>query len=202
MHISLILKHFKDLEDFLDNWDAPAVDKDAKPAPKKKAAKPKAEKVPVADKAPEAQPFIEAIKENLDVNIIPYIEAHPETTFTIFFPPYSILYWDCVNNRKELDVVIEKYRFMCEYLSAYKNVEIFFFQNNEEIICNLNNYADYTHYSPKICEYMVQCFADGSHKVTTDDYGTTMENVEKELEVLYDLTSDYDYEAIWDDWYN
>lgn len=30
----LILKHFKDLEDFLDNWDAPAVDKDAKPAPK------------------------------------------------------------------------------------------------------------------------------------------------------------------------
>lgn len=160
------------------------------------------EKVPVADKAPEAQPFIEAIKENLDVNIIPYIEAHPETTFTIFFPPYSILYWDCVNNRKELDVVIEKYRFMCEYLSAYKNVEIFFFQNNEEIICNLNNYADYTHYSPKICEYMVQCFADGSHKVTTDDYGTTMENVEKELEVLYDLTSDYDYEAIWDDWYN
>lgn len=160
------------------------------------------DRVPVADKAPESAEFIDAIGKNLDVNIIPYIEQHPETTFTIFFPPYSILYWDGVNNRKELDVVIEKYRYMCERLSEYKNVEIFFFQNNEDIICNLNNYADYTHYSPKICEYMVQCFADGSHKVTAETMDETRENVERELEILYNLTSNYDYDAIWDDWYN
>ncbi len=160
------------------------------------------ERAPIAQKSPETQSFIDAIGMNLDANIIPYIEEHPETTFTIFFPPYSILYWDCVMNRKELDIVIEKYRYMCERLSEYENVEIFFFQNNEEIICNLNNYADYTHYSPKICEYMVQCFADGSHRVTADNLQTTMENVEKELLILQKLASEYDYEAIWDDWYN
>jgi len=160
------------------------------------------EKIPVADKAPEATEFIKAIEKNLDANIIPFIEGHPETTFTIFFPPYSILYWDGVTNRKELDVVVEKYRYMCRRLSEYENVEIFFFQNDPEIICNLNNYADYTHYSPQICEYMVQCFADGTHKVTADNLEATMENVEKELAILHALASEYDYDSIWDDWYN
>lgn len=156
----------------------------------------------VVDKAPEAKEYIEAIGKNLDVNIIPYIEAHPETTFTIFYPPYSILYWNDVCNRKELPVVIEKYRYMTERLSQYDNVEIFFFQNNEEIICNLNNYADYTHYHPQICEYMVQCFADGSHRVTGSTLQETMDNTRKELDLLYELASEYNYEAIWDDWYN
>ena len=65
----------------------------------------------------------------------------------------------------------------------------------EDIICDLNNYADYTHYSPKVCEYMVQCFADNNCRVDES-------NLDEEIEKLYDLTSDYDYDAIWDDWYN
>ena len=143
----------------------------------------------------EATQFLNAIEQNLDINIIPYIEAHPETTYTLFYPPYSILYWNDVKNRNELEVVMEKYRFMSEKLLQYDNVELFFFQNDENIICNLNNYADYTHYSPAVCEYMVQCFADSEHKVT-------MDNFEEEIRILYDLTSNYEYEHIWDDWYN
>ena len=42
---------------------------------------------------------------------------------------------------------------------------------------------------------MVKCFANGERRVT-------MENLEEELAVLYELAIDYDYEAIWDDWYN
>lgn len=140
-------------------------------------------------------PYLERIEENLETNILPYIEAHPETTFTCFYPPYSILYWNNVVRAKELDLVIEKYRTMTEKLLEYENVEIFFFQNQEEIICNLFNYADYTHYHGRICEYMVKSFADGSHRVT-------MDNLEEELEVLRTLASDYDYEAIFEDWYN
>lgn len=139
--------------------------------------------------------FDEALEANLSTNIIPYIEAHPETTFTCFYPPYSILYWNDVNNRNELEAVIQKYRYMTKRLLAYDNVEIYFFQNNEEIISNLNNYADYTHYHGRVCEYMVGCFANGEHRVT-------MDNLEEELESLQRLASEYDYESIWDDWYN
>lgn len=148
-----------------------------------------------AEVAPDTELFLEGIEENLSVNIIPYIESHPETTFTVFYPPYSILYWYNVCREKGLEAVIEKYRYMSERLLAYDNVELFFFQNQEEIICNLNNYADYTHYHGRICRYMVECFENGQCRVTLD-------NLEEELEKLYQLAANYDYEAIWDDWYN
>lgn len=148
-----------------------------------------------AEEATEADFYLEAIEANLRANICPYIEAHPETTFTIFYPPYSILYWNDVMRKQELEAVIAKYEYMTKRLLEYENVEIFFFQNREEIICNLNNYADYTHYHGRVCEYMVQCFASGKHRVTN-------ENLQEELKILYDLASTYDYEAIFDDWYN
>ena len=152
------------------------------------------EEAPKEKSGATADEFIDAIGKNLDVNIIPYIEAHPETTFTVFYPPYSILYWNDVCNRGELDIVMEKYRYMSGRLLEYDNVELYFFQNRKDIICNLNNYADYTHYSPKICNYMAQCFADGECRVTK-------QNLEEEIDLLYELTNDYDYPAIWDNWY-
>ena len=139
---------------------------------------------------PPAQTYIDAIEKNLDTNIMPYIEAHPETTFTVFYPPYSILYWNDVNMRHGLDTVIEKYRYMTERFLEMRNVQVYFFQNNEEIVCDLNNYADYTHYSPAVCEYMIQCFCSGEHKVTKD-------NLEEELEHLRQMASEYDYEKLW-----
>jgi len=153
------------------------------------------EPAPIAEAAPDTQGFIDRIAANLEVNIIPYIEAHPETTFTIFYPPYSILYWNDVCRGKELETVIEKYRYMTQTLLGYENVEVYFFQNREEIICDLNNYADYTHYHGRICKYMVECFANKDCRVT-------MKNLEQELDRLYQLASTYDYEAIFDDWYN
>lgn len=150
---------------------------------------------PEKEEEPQIEPYLERIEKNLETNILPYIEAHPETTFTCFYPPYSILYWNNVVRAKELKLVIEKYRTMTERLLEYENVEVFFFQNREEIICNLNNYADYTHYHGRICEYMVNAFAEGKHRVTKD-------NLEQELEILYNLASEYDYEEIFEDWYN
>ena len=142
-----------------------------------------------------ADQYIKGIEANLSANIIPYIEEHPETTFHIFYPPYSILYWYDVVRQNELEAVMEKYRYMTERLLAYENVEVYFFQNQEDVICNLNNYADYTHYHGRICYDMVKCFANGDHRVTLD-------NLDEELNSLYELASGYDYEAIWDDWYN
>ena len=142
-----------------------------------------------------AEEFIPAIEENLSQNICPYIEEHPETTFYIFYPPYSILYWNDVTREKELDAVLRKYEYMTQRLLQYDNVEVYFFQNQEDIICNLNNYADYTHYHGRICQYMVQCFASGERRVTT-------QNLRDELHTLDALVRDYDYDAIFDDWYN
>jgi len=139
--------------------------------------------------------YINAIKDNLEINIIPYITAHPETTFTIFYPPYSILYWNDVCNREEASIVMEKYRYMTTRLLEYDNVEVYFFQNQKDIICDLNNYADYTHYHPRVCEYMADCFSEDKCKVDEN-------NLEGQINEFYEFITGYDYDSIWDDWYN
>lgn len=142
----------------------------------------------IADTTP-AEEYIAGIEANFSANIIPYIEAHPETEFTIFYPPYSILYWYDAKRQDKIDTIVKKYDYMTRRLLEYDNVEVFFFQNQEDIICNFDNYADHTHYSPEICNYMVDCMADGTRRVTLD-------NLEEELELLSNLAKFYDYDSI------
>lgn len=139
--------------------------------------------------------FNEAVEKNLEVNIIPYIEAHPETEFYIFYPPYSILFWNDAVRQKELDAVIGRLEYMTERLLPYENVHIFSFLGEEDIIHNLNNYADYIHYHKNVCRYITECFADGDCELTEHDY-------RKKFADLKRMAQEHDYESIWDDWYD
>lgn len=151
-----------------------------------------------AEEKKEALPedaFIEAVEANLSANIIPYIEAHPETEFYLFYPPYSILYWNDVVRQKELDAVIRKLEYMTQRLLAYENVRVFLFQNQREIVCNLNNYADYTHYHKNVCKYMVESFQNGNGELTLENYRAQFADLKK-------MAAEYDYASIFDDWYD
>ncbi len=145
-----------------------------------------------APEVPDTTPvedYIEGIEANLDANILPYIEAHPNTRYTIFYPPYSILYWYDAKRQDQIDSIIAKYDYMTRRLLEYDNVEVYFFQNDEKIVCNFDNYADHTHYSPEVCHYMTDCMARGDRRVTLDD-------LEEELKKLRDMAYDYDYDSI------
>ena len=98
-----------------------------------------------------------------------------------------------MSRQKELEAVIDELLYTTGRLLAYDNVRIFNFLGVEEIVCNLNNYADYIHYHEDICRYITDCFASGEREVTE-------ENFEASFAALRDLVSGYDYEAIWDDW--
>ena len=106
---------------------------------------------------------------NLAQNLFPYIEAHPETEFVFFYPPYSMLYWYNVNQENRLDAVLAQYRDISELLLAYPNVRVYFFPDMKEIVTDLANYSDYQHYSKEVCREMVNCFADGSHELTQEN---------------------------------
>ena len=142
----------------------------------------------IIDETP-TEAYIEGIEANLDANIIPYIEEHPNTRYTIFYPPYSILYLYDAKRQGHIDKIVAKYEYMTERLLEYDNVEVYFFQNDKDIICNFDNYADYTHYSPEVCDYIVDCMSEGRRKVTKD-------NLQTELESLRKLAYDYDYDSI------
>lgn len=139
----------------------------------------------------EADPesYVQNVKRNMDINICPYIEANPETEFYVFYPPYSILFWNDVQVENHMEATMREYEYITKRLLEYENVRVFFFPNQEWIVCDLNNYADYSHYHPDINRYMTECFANGACKVTEETIG-------QELEKMREIVENYDFEEL------
>ena len=133
---------------------------------------------------PNLQPedIIKLSHDNLRVSILPLIESYPDTDFTIFYPPYSILYWDLNSVENELAIL----EYSIKTLLSYDNVKLFLFQSNPDIVTNLYNYKDYSHYNVDINNYMVDCFKNGLHQITKENY-------EAELAKMKDLVEKFDY---------
>lgn len=141
---------------------------------------------------PEA--YLEAAAKNLDVNICPFIEENPDTEFVIFFPPYSILFWNDVLRENHLQATIEEYRYLADRLNAYDNVEVYFFPDMEEVVCNLDNYADYSHYHPKFNRYMAECFANKRRLVAKE--GQTGKGIDEYLSHMKEIAEGFDYKGL------
>ena len=102
--------------------------------------------------------------------IIPYIESMPDTDFVVFFPPYGVLYWYYRYADGSLAAEIEATKQITEMLLEYPNVEVYYFQDQFDYITDLNNYSDYSHYNHDMNDYMTYCFADGTHRLTKENY--------------------------------
>lgn len=113
------------------------------------------------------------------------VKAHPGTKYIFFLPPYSLLNWDEIVRAGEKD----KYLFALEQVFAallpYENVEIYSFQMDRDIICDLNFYMDKVHFSTQINQYMLQCMLEKSI-----EYRVTRENTDVFLQ-LFSETCDY-----------
>ncbi len=134
--------------------------------------------------------FADAICDNMKENILPYIEEHPNTEFVIFYPPYSILFWNDMINEHRLEATLYEYELISRMLLEYDNTRIFYFADEEDIITDLNNYADYTHYHPRYNTFMVQCFADGT------DRCEDMDDVMSHINHMRRIAEGYDYDAL------
>ena len=141
-----------------------------------------------------ADAYLAPTRANLEANILPYIEGHPETTFTLFFPPYSVLFWYDVQQENHLEATLAEYEYLMETLLSYENVELFFFPDDAEIVENLNNYADYSHYSPEISRYLTECFADGTGRIREKA------EIAAHIDRLREIAGTYGYEALFEKW--
>lgn len=138
------------------------------------------------------QKNIEYYYENTDSfldSIIPYIESRKDVNFYFYCPPYSMLFWDfsfrCGNTVPEIGALERTMNKLLEY----ENVRIFYFQDDLDIVTDLNNYRDYSHFKQDINYYMYQCMRDGKEEVTKKDYFNTLLN-------MYNYAISYDYEVL------
>lgn len=116
---------------------------------------------------------------NIKVNLCPVIEEHPDTTFYIFFTPYSIARWNVLSREGKILTNIEAESIAAKLLMQYPNVELYCFYENTDMVCDLNNYRDVLHYSADINSKILEWIKNGEYRLTIDNH---KEHVEKEKE--------------------
>lgn len=130
-------------------------------------------------------------KETIAANIAlitEEMESHPDTLYTIFFPPYSLLMWDDTCRQGELS----EYCYMLEEalraLLSYDNVEIYYFQTDTDIVCNLDFYMDKVHYSPDINQYMLTCIVqeEEAYRIDKDNWQEVVPSLRQMCQYITD----------------
>lgn len=113
--------------------------------------------------------YEDLLRKNLDL-LTDRITAHPETEFYIFVPPYSMLWWDNIYREGDTEAYLYNMEQAMKTLLAYENVKMFYFQNDREIITDLENYMDILHFSPEINRYICDSLIAGKRQVNSENY--------------------------------
>lgn len=120
------------------------------------------------------------VEDNIRINICSVIEQNPDTTFYIYFPPYSILLWDYWDREGRISAQIEAEAIVAEELLKYPNVELYCFYENTDLVCNFDNYSDELHYSAEINSLILTWIKEGTYRLTADN---CKEHIEREKEI-------------------
>ena len=70
---------------------------------------------------------------------------------------------------------------MVKALLSYDNAKVYCFQNEPDVITNLENYLDSIHFSPEINKLMLDQMVNGEYKLTLSNY-------EKQLDDMKDFS--------------
>lgn len=120
------------------------------------------------------------------------VKAHPDTIFKFFFSPYSMLWWDNAYRSGERDAVIYNEKQAVKTLLQYDNVEIYFYQDDREIITNLDHYMDMIHFSKDINFHVYDKLAKGEGRLTLDNYEEKLDGMrELSQEIVEKLIKKY-----------
>lgn len=134
----------------------------------------------------------EMIRGNLQQNVIDLALAHPETTFYLFVPPFSIVFWGMQYNEGGVERMLDAEQLRAEMLLEVPNIRLYSFADNFSLVCDLDNYRDYCHYGEWVNAWMLEQMAAGNYLLTRENYRDYFQR-------LRDFYTQYDYTAL-NDW--
>lgn len=131
----------------------------------------------------------EMVCSNIRQNVTELADEHPETTFYLFFPPYSICYWDDLKNKGQVDWRIDAEQLAIEELLQHPNIRLYSFCDNFELVCDLDNYKDRAHYGEWVNSRMLEWMHN-------DEYRLTEYNYRDYIETIRQFYNSYDYSQL------
>lgn len=131
----------------------------------------------------------EMTTENVNSNIIRVVEKYPEVQFLLIYAPPSIARWAKYYIWGDMRWRLGGAKTTTELLLKQDNVKLYSFQDEFDIVCDLNNYRDTLHYTSEISEFIMENVAKGNNEITKDNYQEYFEKVE-------DFYLEYDYQSL------
>jgi len=131
------------------------------------------------------------VEENINTNFIRQIEEHPEVDFYIFFPPFSMYYFDYLNQQGNLERYMAAERYTINMLLGYDNVHLYSFLQETDVAENLDMFKDMSHFVPEYNTEILEMIAEGKDELTED-------NVQDYFDFMEDFYGNYDYDALFE----
>ena len=130
---------------------------------------------------------LERSTENILRHLEPSIRDHPETTFKIYMPPYSVGYWYMMTRGGLSEQQYRARARVCELLLQYPNVEIYDFSSRIEWITDLDSYFDYSHHSSAMSDEIMHAMAEGESRVlSAEDMDAGSERIRQAVTAFAD----------------
>ena len=129
------------------------------------------------------------IRENIKQNITDVAGQHPDVVFYCFFTPYSMVWWNEINNDGKVCEYVEAEKCAIEQMLNYDNIRLYSYNTRIDITSDLNNYKDPTHYGSWIDTLILYWMHNGEGLITTDNY-------EKYISDELRLHLDFDYASL------
>lgn len=131
------------------------------------------------------------VNKNIEENVTRLSKKYPNVKFIYFITPYSIIYWDELNQKGEVEKQIMAEKYMIEKILEVPNIELYSFFDKYNLITDLNNYRDEGHYIKYINNDILLWVKEGKYKLTEDNY---KEYINKNLEFY----KNYNYDKIFE----
>jgi len=109
----------------------------------------------------------EAMVRHFEQDAVGLITRHPDVTFDIYFPPYSILQFVAMRDAspQTLKIVTDLTAHVAQRLTQLPNVRLHDFRAIKSVTHDLNNYSDVIHHSPVIDAKVLKWLASGEYRV-------------------------------------
>lgn len=122
---------------------------------------------------------IQTLTDTVKQNITDTAQAHPDTQFYYFFPPYSAAYWGGSWEKGTMLKEMECYRLAASLILPYENIHLFAFDDMTDMTCDLDNYRDVSHYSGDVSDMILEMMAADENRLTLDTYNEYYDEVEQ-----------------------
>lgn len=126
----------------------------------------------------------EAMIRHFEQDAVGLITRHPDVTFDVYFPPYSILQFVAMRDASPgtLKIVMDLTAAIAQRLTQLPNARLHDFRAIKAVTHDLSNYGDVIHHSPDVDAKVLQWLASGEYRVDPNKPLMSLDELKAQVE--------------------